>query len=1003
MTDSDAQSVFGTSILTSSSPQLAATILPTSLESTSKLVDKNFLPWFTAYSNHLQKTNQSLNQLLSVGSQFFNNIPNAGEYGNIPKLWNCLLNSIQLDIHTNELLYKQLKLETIGPLKDLSSQNNIHYSELLINSQELQEISQSLSSNPQAEYQWNVKAPQIFDNFENFKKFEKQLYFNVILNFFQSNNSNLSKNLSNNENSSNYLLSNFKIDKEMANYLDYLLKNYLPNAKPIDKSVPPLPHTTSSFPNDMHLINSSTSTPSHNPQPTSKAAKRQSKIKSKVGSIFGRKNKKSVASPTHNVNTLSNDTIPELALSTTSSLNRRSTSHSALPNKSQESLANHLNRSATTSLRNGSIKRQPSDVYQLGSLAQQRTPQHSQQPQFGKQQQQQQQQSSPPQPERSQTFQSINSTPLSPVSPNSPQVGRSVDLKQQQQQQQPVALSANSYATQDPRTPIPQKENIKQESIPQESPNVVKYGHEDESSSDDDVPIDSRGNRLSMLQKHDLDHQNNVSANDGSFSPIVPPPSNSNVQNASNNDDFLGIARSRQGSDGIYSFEAGDDTQPISATPKQEQRAFPSNSGTSNTTDEDRLPAPDVLDNEESPIRYEYHNKGDEPSSLKNNDAGNGYSGLGIGAAAGAAIGTAAGAVGIASNDNKSHSQPPPPPPSRKVAHNTSNPSGPTPPPKQNNVPQVKDRSLQIFHNLPNARESFVQPQVQIPGAFPTGGGTSSPAPIQSLISQSTGNSILKQTDLFKHNFEDERDGLNTSVAEIINVTFKNGELTKSQIVGEVAFNYNNSLQLGNLPDIKIKVQNKLDKFVVNDQFLKQVGQQEFVLDPSSILSKTLGGLKYLVQLNESQIPLLIRQIWKFENHQASLILILKLNPKYSSKISVNNLIISAALNNLIETTSASSKPEGSFNKDKNRITWRYPKPLVLFNSGLENSDEDSNQEKIIARIMTKGLASEHESGIQVKFSLSEPPVKSAKIVDANDAQIPSVHNLISGNYSSHS
>ena len=47
--------------------------------------------------------------------------------------------------------------------------------------------------------------------------------FDIILNFFQLNNGKLTKDLKNNENSTNYLLGSFKLDAEMQNQLNYLV------------------------------------------------------------------------------------------------------------------------------------------------------------------------------------------------------------------------------------------------------------------------------------------------------------------------------------------------------------------------------------------------------------------------------------------------------------------------------------------------------------------------------------------------------------------------------------------------------------------------------------------------------------------------------------------------------------------------------------------------------------------------------------------------------------
>lgn len=878
---------YATSILTSKTPQQSSNILPNSLELTSNLVEQNLLPWFISYSNHLNKSNQALNILLQQGSTFFKDLTpeQAQEYGNLPKLWNCLLNSIQLNIHTNEALYKQLKLESIGPLRDIS-QNDIKYSELIINSQELKEISNNLSRNdPNAEYQWNIKGPQIFNNFENFKKLEKQVYFNSILSYFQGNNSLLTKNLSNNENSTNYLLTNYKIDNEMLNYLNYIMKNDFAAKTPVSSAPSPAKSNRNFHDqNNHHDIQSLTSNTSNQ---TSKSGKRSSKLKSKVGSIFGRKNKKSSKASS----SLSNDIIPESTASSASSVRHSNSFRQRNGNFSSDSLSNR------------NIPRRSSDIYG-------QTPSYSKkQPPIPPQQTVPTQASANPIPASQTIPQSINAEPLAPQSPFKVESG--------------------------PAEPI-------------DSPNVVKYDGSDSSSDEEDT---GKGRRLSMLQQHDLDDSNVPT-------PYVGSQSRKPDASATHQPDTLDNARSRQSSSGKYSFEAGDDTEPIQATPRQESISM---SDPLPQTQES-LPEPD-LSNNGSPV---------------NN-----------GAAAAAAA-----------------SSRPAPPPSRKVTHNqtpvintlSSLHQVPVPVPVaipdssllSSGQPQPrrrKDVDSQIFHNLPNARESFVHPN-------------------QTLVSQSTGNSLLKQNDFFKHNFDDEREGLNSSIAEIINVTFKNGETLKAQVIGEVAFNYvdKSNVDPKTLNLVDLKIPSKLDKFLSNDQFLKQIGHQEFSLDPSLIFSKTLGGLKYLKKLNQSQIPILIRQIWKFEAHQSSLIVIVKLNPLYSSKIALQNLVISAALNNLIETTAASSKPEGSFNKEKNRITWRYTKPLILSNSGADSDgNEDSNQEKLIARILTNGVASEHESGVQLKFSISSPPTSYLSILDSTDREIPSVRNLVSGNYSSHS
>ena len=146
-----------------------------------------------------------------------------------------------------------------------------------------------------------------------------------------------------------------------------------------------------------------------------------------------------------------------------------------------------------------------------------------------------------------------------------------------------------------------------------------------------------------------------------------------------------------------------------------------------------------------------------------------------------------------------------------------------------------------------------------------------------------------------------------------------------------------------------------------------------------------------MLKLNEEQVPIIVQQIWKYEDHQSSLMINLRLNTGIE-KLVLNNVVISVALNEDVETLSASSKPQGSFNKDKNRITWRYNQPLVL-GGGVR-------EEKLIARFMTNGKGSEHESGVQVKFQLQEP-IKYVSIYEDGE-EIPVVRNMVSGSYSGH-
>lgn len=298
---------------------------------------------------------------------------------------------------------------------------------------------------------------------------------------------------------------------------------------------------------------------------------------------------------------------------------------------------------------------------------------------------------------------------------------------------------------------------------------------------------------------------------------------------------------------------------------------------------------------------------------------------------------------------------PPPPPPSRKKHPTTQEERKETPLPTSNNFVPAHDG--------------------------------------MSLRSQMTGSSLLKQ-DYFKHfDAADDisRPGLNTSIAEIVNVTITRGLVSKCQVLGEVAFNYNSSEALDS---VAVKIPSKFNRFLLNEQLMHETSKGVYALNVNPILGKTLGGIKYLLDIDPQEVPILIKQIWKTEETQASLIVKIIINPAYSSQIKLENFVVSASLDTSVSSTSASSKPEGSFNKDANRITWRYSKPLILSASNPE--------EKLIARIMTNGQARESAAGVRLKFSVSLPEKSFAKILDMDDKMLPSVINLSSGNYSSH-
>ena len=233
------------------------------------------------------------------------------------------------------------------------------------------------------------------------------------------------------------------------------------------------------------------------------------------------------------------------------------------------------------------------------------------------------------------------------------------------------------------------------------------------------------------------------------------------------------------------------------------------------------------------------------------------------------------------------------------------------------------------------------------------------------LNPQTTGGSTtLKGQSLFQHDSFVSY-GLNVSVAEVINATFKEGVLQSSQLIGEIALNYIPVKKL--LPigiHLRVKNASRFDKVIINQAFVERVDDEIFKVNPQFIDSKILGAIKYSVL--EPLAPVVVHPVWKFEEHQASVVLTVKLAPFLPERIqslTLQDVVIYVPIEGAV-TTSALSKPQGSFSKEKNRITWRFKEPLVL------TRGTNAQSEKFIARFMTNGMARESKDGIAIKFTI---------------------------------
>ncbi|SMN19418.1 similar to Saccharomyces cerevisiae YCR030C SYP1 Protein of unknown function that is involved in endocytic site formation [Maudiozyma saulgeensis] len=255
---------------------------------------------------------------------------------------------------------------------------------------------------------------------------------------------------------------------------------------------------------------------------------------------------------------------------------------------------------------------------------------------------------------------------------------------------------------------------------------------------------------------------------------------------------------------------------------------------------------------------------------------------------------------------------------------------------------------------------------------------------LKELNPQSTGTSnVIRGQSLFQHDQTDTSIsfGLNASVAEVINATFKEGIIQQSQLIGEIALNYipntvmNTSLPIG--INLKISNSSKFDSIILNQAFVEQVENEVFKLNPQFIDSRILGAIKYSVK--EPLAPVVIQPAWKFEENQASVVLTVKMAsflPERIQQLVLDDVSVFVPIDGA-NATSALSKPQGSFSKEKRRITWRFKEPLVLTRNG--------EGKRLIARFITDRMAKESEKGISIKFT-----IRKQQDVNASDISLVS-------------
>lgn len=271
--------------------------------------------------------------------------------------------------------------------------------------------------------------------------------------------------------------------------------------------------------------------------------------------------------------------------------------------------------------------------------------------------------------------------------------------------------------------------------------------------------------------------------------------------------------------------------------------------------------------------------------------------------------------------------------------------------------------------------------------------------------------------------------GLNSSIVELFNASFKDGSLVRSNAIGEIAFSFIVDDDNKKLPsEITLQIRSKKDlllpNFMVNPTFLQQSTEAGFfnIFDPSQVAMRTVGGLKYM--LNNPTPPIVVTPIWKHEDNQSTVIIsvrpVSELDEYLANEsLTLTNFIITVSVANAV-VSAAATKPAGSLNKEKGRVTW-LSQNTITFNS-------DKKEERFVARFTTNQRAAESDSGVQVRFNISnddgagrigflntdleikarskhlvEDPFGDGTNKEVDDwSDVPTLKSLVAGNYTAH-
>lgn len=231
------------------------------------------------------------------------------------------------------------------------------------------------------------------------------------------------------------------------------------------------------------------------------------------------------------------------------------------------------------------------------------------------------------------------------------------------------------------------------------------------------------------------------------------------------------------------------------------------------------------------------------------------------------------------------------------------------------------------------------------------------------------------------HHVDLHEPGLNASVVETVHSWFSETGITKSFVLGEVAFAYNSPSTSDTHHEI-VRLQHfeRLDKIAANPIFITQTKAPDQPLAEEQAGSYTVStqpirrptpmiGLKYQLHIEESNLaqysPVLVTPAWQIVEGQVSVIVLYSLNPIFGNELlTLKNVAISVNLNTSGDgagkATSAMMAPtQGAiFRRKASAVVWRFNDLTVK-----------PEQERLLVRFLTQG-GMPKKGTIELKFEI---------------------------------